>query len=74
MIGEQPSPWRPWTTWSAHPIPGVEVDRLPQQGLRPYRSGQDIYGRFKFAGGEYERKAGALNQWKVVLVSGTKVN
>jgi hypothetical protein len=44
----------------------VEVDRLPQQGLRPYRRGKDIYGRSKFAGGEYERKVGAFNQWKVL--------
>jgi hypothetical protein len=65
-MGEQPSPWRPWTTWSAHPIPGVEVDRVPQQGLRPYLQRKDIYGQTKFAGGEYEREVGAFNQWKVV--------
>jgi len=63
------APFRPWSTWSAHPIPGVEVDRNWMEGLRPYHKGKDRHGRWKFGGGDYDRYNGEFHQWKVVYRS-----
>ena len=69
VIEEKPSPFRPWTTWSAHPIPGVAVDRNWMEGLRPGLKRTDSSGRWAFGGGEYPRHNGDFNQWKIVYRS-----
>ena len=63
------SPWRAWSTWSAHPIPGVAVDRIPVEGLRPGRVTKNKYGRFAFGGGEYARRNGQYHEWRIVYRS-----
>jgi len=63
------APYSAWSTWSAHPIPGVAVDRNLLEGLRPGIKRKDNEGNWRFAAGEYERENGEFNQWRIAYRS-----
>ena len=63
------APFKAWSSWSLHPIPGVAVDRTPLEGLRPGVKRKASDGKWKYAAGEYERENGDFNQWKIAYRS-----